>query len=218
MKFDGHVKLTSQAVLKMKQKCPVTTGSCSAPMFQDDMRAWFGDGQTSKPSDNYTSAILNYITNAVTPDKISTVKLPDAVAFVDIDERWTHDDPKGQRFHFMKAKGELNIAAYNNAREFIHVHTSNWVDSARKIMIFESQMYKEKVVRPLQSYGLGLTNHYVKELALALHSLQDSFSPGHTNRYMGMKKSINQTVIIKNHMNKGLVMPIRDIHICGSKP
>ncbi|VAW60977.1 hypothetical protein MNBD_GAMMA10-489 [hydrothermal vent metagenome] len=109
MKFDGHVKLTNQAIERMKMTCPgFYAASCSALMFEDDFRIWPGSEENSTPTDNYTSAIFNYITNAITPDKISAVKLPDAVAFVDLDERWTHDDPKGQRYHFMKAIGENN--------------------------------------------------------------------------------------------------------------
>ncbi|VAW64582.1 hypothetical protein MNBD_GAMMA09-948 [hydrothermal vent metagenome] len=212
MKFDGHVKLTAKAITRMKIKCPVTTGSCNAPMFKDDFRLWFGDSKQSTPTDNYTSAVFNYISNAITPDNISAVKLPDAVAFVDLNERWTHDDPKGQRYHFMRARGESNQAAYYNAINFIERHTFNWVSNARKILKFESAMYRNKDVKPLQRPGIRLNNYYVKELALALHSLQDSFSPAHTQRYTGQRRPTDQVVagIIKSNSN--VVMPIRNLY------
>ena len=217
MKYDGHVKLTLQAISRMKKQCPVNTGSCSAPMFEDDFRMWFGDKNKSTPVDNYTSAIFNYILNGVTPDKISTVKLPDAVAFVDLDERWTHDDPAGQRYHFMKAKGENNIKAYNNATDFIYKHTLNWVETSRKILKYESAVYKDKIVRPLQNSGLGLNNYYVKELALALHSLQDSFSPAHTQRYQGGKRLVTQTVHDLKKSDANIILPIRNLYEYSSQ-
>lgn len=217
MKFDGHVKLTSKAISIMKTKCPVTTGSCSAPMFDEDFRIWLHSNNKSTPTDNYTAAILNYISAAVTPDKISTIKLPDAVAFVDLDERWTHDDPKGQRYHFMKASGETNQTSFFNAVSFIQLHTLNWVDNARKILKHETAMYKDKVVRPLQQSGVGLNNFYVKELALALHSLQDSFSPAHTERYSGSKKVNGHKPSSKKHTHSGLTMPIRKLHVYANQ-
>jgi len=94
----------------------------------------------------------------------------------------------------MEAKGKHNIKACNNAVYFIYKYTLNWVDTSRKILKYESAVYKDKIVRPLQNSGLGLNNYYVKELALALHSLQDSFSPAHTQRYHGGKCLVTKTV------------------------
>ena len=181
MKFDGHVKLTSKALTKVKQSCPTDTSTCNAPMFKQEARIWLGDSKKSNTVDNYSSAVINYIGHALAPDVVFQIKLPDATAFVDLDHRWTHDDPKGQRFHFMRAENETEKEAYLNAIKFIKTHTENWVNAAKDII---KQKSKPK---PLQSATWRETRDYVKELALALHCLQDSFSPGHTQRYFDVQ-------------------------------
>jgi hypothetical protein len=46
--------------------------------------------------------------------------LSNQLAFVDLNERWTHDDPNGQRYHFVRAKNESNVAAFYNTGGFIY--------------------------------------------------------------------------------------------------
>lgn len=177
MKYDGHVKLTAKALEKFKQNCPIATNVCNAPMFKDTIRVWLDDKDTSNSADNYSSGVLNYAIHSITPDILAQVTLPDAVSFVDITERWTHEAPKGQRYHFMRASGESQFQAYLNGINFIKKHTENWV-AAAKLSIQENKIQQ----KPLQNATWRNTRAYVKELALALHCLQDSYSPGHVNR------------------------------------
>lgn len=198
MKFDGHVKLTLAAVQKVKQNCPAAQATCRAPMFRSErFRIWFGDARQSTPVDNYSAAIVNYTGHALAPDVLFQVKLPDAVAFVDLDERWTHTDPKGQRYHFMRAAGETELEAYYNGCTFIRTHTENWVNHAKRNL--------KKKVAPLVNSNIDDTRDYVAQLALALHALQDSFSPGHTRR--GYDDGPHRP----GHPNHAA--PIREIHV-----
>lgn len=184
MKYDGHVKITRKAIEKLRNDCPISTGICSAPMFKTAKRFWLSDGNTSNATDNYSSAILNYITHSITPDVIKQATLPDVVAFVDLKERWTHEHPDGQRYHFMRAQGESNKQAFDNSVKFIKTHTENWVKMA--IASLEKDVKQSK---PLQNATWRNTRSYVWELALALHALQDSFSPGHVSRKGAVKST-----------------------------
>ena len=196
MKFDGHIKLTAAAVKKIKNQCPTLTITCNAPMFKSEsFRIWLGDKNKSTAIDNYSSAFVNYIGHSLAPDFIYQVKLPDAVAFVDINESWTHESPAGQRFHFMRAENERNDIAHLNGCNFIREQTENWVNEAKRAMHSNKQ--------PLANARLSETRQYVKSLALALHSLQDSFSPGHTDRFFGDKPRMSTPVLA----------PVRNLHV-----
>lgn len=178
MKYDGHVKLTRRAIEKVKNNCPMVGGVCGAPMFKKVPRVWIENSKTSNATDNYSAGFVNSFGPFLNISG-ERINLPDAVAYVDIGERWTHDDPKGQRFHFMVAKGESESAAYQNAIKFIKTHTENWVNAAKDIILEKNKP------KPLQNASGRENKDYVKELALALHSLQDSFSIAHTHRYYG---------------------------------
>jgi len=182
MKYDGHVKLTRKALEKLKNNCPLSTSVCNAPMFAKAEQIWLTNKDKSNPTDNYSSAIVNYIIHNLTPDSLKQVTLPDAVSFVDLKERWTHEHPDGQRYHFMRAPGESNKKAYENGVKFIKTHTQEWVKMA--ISSLEKDVKNEK---PLLNATWKNTRDYVWQLALVLHALQDSFSPGHVKRTGGNK-------------------------------
>ncbi len=82
----------------------------------------------------------------------------------------------------MRAPGESSKQAFDNGVRFIKTHTENWVEMA--IVSMESDV---KNNRPLQNATWKNTRTYVWELALALHALQDSFSPGHVSRKKTVK-------------------------------
>jgi hypothetical protein len=200
MKFDGHVKLTTKALKQMKHNCPVMTGVCNAPMFKSSNgRVWLGNKKTSNSLDNYSSAIVNYLGASITPDILVQVTLPDAVAFVDLSERWTHEDPKGQRYHFMKSSNQTETQAYLLGVRFIKTHTENWVNTAK--ILIGTKIEKQK---PLQNASWRNTRKYVEELALALHCLQDAFSPGHVERITPTKTPVGGLT--------GVSTPIRKIY------
>jgi len=182
MKYDGHVKLTKKAIEKLKNSCPISTGICNAPMFDNARRVWLGDDDKSNATDNYSAAIFNYISHSITPDIIKQATLPDVVAFVDLKERWTHEHPDGQRYHFMRAPKESNLQAYENGVKFIKAHTEKWVE-----MSIKAVEHDVKENKPLQNATWKNTRAYIWELALALHALQDSFSPGHVKRIGAIK-------------------------------
>lgn len=178
MKFDGHIKLTAAALEKLKSNCPTLADGCNAPMFGEDARIWLGDDEASTVADNYSALVVNFSGHLLAPDIVYQVKLPDAVAFVDVYDLWTHFPrwfPSGQRFHFMRAPCESHVTAYDNACEFIRKHAEAWVLEAERAMADRPKL--------LDVEWWFETRSYVRSLASALHALQDSFSPGHTDRY-----------------------------------
>lgn len=212
MKFDGHVKLTNKAIALVKQNCLFSSAACNMPIFDEKSRVWINDKKTSNTTDNYTAAIVNYL---IQFDVFSTTKLADAVALIDLNERWTHDDPKGQKYHFMKATGENNQVAYHNAANFIFTHTFNWVDNARKAIKEESLKAQQNssAQYSLSNASPTLNHYFISELALALHSLQDSFSPAHTSRHTGLQRGSYEgkyKPLNKGHSN--IPQPIRRMH------
>lgn len=185
MKFDGHVKLTMEALRIVGLNCP-DPRSCRSPILARSIaRIWLGHSEKSTSFDNYSAAVVNYLGHMLTPDAVFQVTLPDAVAFVDLDEMWTHDDPKGQKYHFMKADGQTDAQGYENACRFIFHHANQWVISAQKEMKRLAQLRLNARGVSRTSPKAELIASQVRELALALHSLQDSFSPGHTRRSYG---------------------------------
>ena len=190
MKYDGHVKLTRAAIDQLQANCP-DASACNTPLFDTTFRIWMGDSEASNALDNYSAAFVNYVGYSLMPEFILRVRLPDAVAFVDLDEMWTHDDPLGQRYHFMRSVNETEIEAHRNGCRFIKRHTANWVNAAKEDI--------RRTTSPATRGAEMRSEHYMAELALALHSLQDSFSPGHTERdascYTSMMSPI-QTIFV----------------------
>ena len=107
MKNDGHIKLTVEAIKQMQRNCNVEKKLCTLPIFNADNTQWHDSSKSNQM--DFISAYIGYLLNlkaynfnALDPRR----DLARRVAAVDFDESWTHNDPLGQRYHFMKASSE----------------------------------------------------------------------------------------------------------------
>jgi hypothetical protein len=173
MKNDGHIKITRAAIQLMQSDCAFEKRLCHLPMFTSVTEGW-KNAKTSNNTDVVT-AFVSYLLNryAYNPNSFDPRRnLARRVAAIDFDFLPSHADPEGQRFHFMRANGESEITSYTNACEFIKYHTGKWIQQAFIDI--------EQMKRKSPSYLIMRTG--VEYLSLALHCLQDSFSPAHVIR------------------------------------
>ncbi len=184
MRCDGHMKLTREAIRRVQRDCPYVRELCEAPMFRQEIEGWTNARQ-SNSSDHY-SAVARYF---LPPD--DTGNLPFEVMAVDISHAWTHNASSGQRYHFMRAGNESPLGAYRNACDFILGQMNRWLT-----LFGQTYRWPEILSRGLRTTGF---------LGCAIHSLQDSFSPGHTTRGF----HTTPTFV----WNPNLPQPIREIHI-----
>lgn len=197
MKADGHIKISVEAITQMQKNCQVERKLCSLPIFLNGNYQW-SNPEVSNRAD-FISAFIAYMVNlraynfnAFDPRK----NLARRIAAVDFDESWTHEAPTGQRYHFMKSSNETEYDSYINGCVFIKEKMDRWViECKQKVNILKQlQNDNENVTFQTRRYG-------VKHLALALHALQDSFSPAHTVR---SEKAIYQIKCRKEAMISGV--------------
>jgi hypothetical protein len=191
MKFDSHIKITTAAIRLLKGRCP-RPNVCNSPLFRETPRAWV-DTRRSIPRDNYASAALPVARGIYTTlvrqlpfgqaqaeavdgivDWLFSNDLANWVSAVDVNQPWSHRHPAGQRYHFQRAPGESHYEGYKNGLGFIHFHTSQWVNHVKRVVTRHRDPFAHASHWEIQRYKF--------ELSLALHSLQDSFSTGHTVR------------------------------------
>jgi len=166
MRFDGHVKITLQALDILTN----LSGRKDVP--------WAGP--TSKVGDKSTPAghwlgVFDYLRSPF-------AQLPQLVAGLsDITNARSHFAGDLQRLHFMRATGETDWDAYTNAVTFIKTETEEWM-RARMEGFWEvaARTAKKSILMPVPA--LVKSVHVDASLAKALHCLQDSFSPGHVLR------------------------------------
>lgn len=174
MKNDGHIKLTLEAIKKMQSNCNIERKLCQLPMFSSNVNYGWSNPKTSNRLD-FVSAYIAYVLNLTAYNYNNfdpRGNLATRVAAVDFDYSWTHSDPEGQKYHFMRAHGESEIGAYIKSSDFIKSNLRFWVIKAK---------------RDINNLNMGNADYMtkrtgVKYLSLALHCLQDSFSPAHTIR------------------------------------
>jgi hypothetical protein len=166
MRFDGHVKITLQALdilTTLSQRTDVPWAAPTATV-----------GEESTPW-GHRLGVLGYL-------KSPFAGLPELVAGVsDITNAQSHFMQDMQRLHFMRATDETELAAYWNAVNFIVGEMDAWIRA-------RTEGFLEMVARSAKRSALFNVPALEKgmrvdaPLARALHCLQDSFSPGHVLR------------------------------------
>jgi hypothetical protein len=166
MRFDGHVKITLQALDIL------TRLSQRKDMIWPAPSSKIGDKSTAL---GHWSGVLGYLgsPNAGLPELVEGVS--------DITTAQSHFTADLQRLHFMRASDETELTAYHNCVNFIVDEMEAWI-RARMESVWRGAA--REATRDLLSQipalekGIRVDAH----LAKALHCLQDSFSPGHVLR------------------------------------
>jgi hypothetical protein len=187
MKLDGHAKLTNSAIRAFKSRCSKSTDvffrekMCHLPQFSTWDINW--DGASSNENDN--RFLIKYIIAqelAVFGElshQIGRGYLAREVVAVDLELPlvFGHITDWGQKYHFMRrAEGATVKDAHREAIELIRKEAMNWI----RLMIRVLHTYRQRGRN--RGSTTSLRKQAASHLAIALHSLQDSFSPGHTKR------------------------------------
>lgn len=175
MKCDGHAKITIKALKIFQKSCEIKL--CSTRIFSTAQRVWTNRDK-STAFDNIGLSFFDWLLRPQSATSTELGRLTNRVVAIDLDSQYRafHHVPEGQRYHFMRAKGETTAQAYENACMFIKQHADAWVGMTKNLV---QGAEKRKKFELLPRTKL---NKSIEELALALHCLQDSFSPGHTVR------------------------------------
>jgi len=202
MKCDGHEKLTNAAIKLLLKRCntdPLIKNMYCKSNFFKLVEEDYDDAEKSIESDNLSSVLRNgAYSNAkfestgtialwlwlLSPQNYRTTTitaphngfLSHRVVAVDLDLIYIKAHfPKyfsgQQKIHFMKEINQNNVDAYIACSNHIRKNIDEWVSRAS---IYFNQ---RSVNRDWSNLKMA-----VEPLALALHALQDSFSPGHTQR------------------------------------
>ncbi len=187
MKLDGHAKLTNSAIRAFKSRCTKSTDvflrekMCQLSQFSTWNINW--DSVDSNKNDN--RFLIKYIIAqelAVFGEfshKIGNGYLTREVVAVDLEPPtvFGHLADWGQKYHFMRRGAGASVKdAHRECIELIRKETMNWI----RLMMQVLYSYRRRG----RSGGstVFLRKRAASHLAIALHSLQDSFSPGHTKR------------------------------------
>ncbi len=180
MKCDGHAKLTDAALKILANRCqvnlPANQHACKLPDFQPESPRTWTNKNTSNSDDNFSStskAITNQLTPTIPALDNFRGYLTERVVAVDLDIKYifNHFRDSGQRFHFMRSENETVAQSYKNGSDFIRFNAEKWIEYTLKVK---------------KNRGYVIHTRYredaIEHLALALHCLQDTFSPGHVKR------------------------------------
>ncbi|MCB0404808.1 MAG: hypothetical protein KDD51_08470 [Bdellovibrionales bacterium] len=203
MRCDGHIKLTSEAIRRLQTSCQHSAEICNPPMLHPIPRRWHKP-LVSNSVDNGLTAWQWFIgSGSHKPDVFDRGNLANQVMAVDLNAatRWTHDHPLGQRYHFMRAPGETSHLAYLNATRFIEENARAWVHAFKRVLLLKAPEHS-----PMRLEA-------VDKLALAVHCLQDSFSPSHVRRAFVMS-ALNFPLHLDIELsNPNRVPPIRELFV-----
>lgn len=207
MRCDGHIKLTSEAIRRLQLNCKHMAEICDPPMLRPVPRNW-RKPRVSNGFDNNLTAWQWFVgSGSHKPDVFDRGNLANQVMAVDLNAatRWTHDHPLGQRYHFMRAPSETSYQAYQNACRFIEENARAWVYAFKKVLLMKSPQH-----HPMRLDA-------VNKLALAVHCLQDSFSPSHVRRAF-VTSALNFPVSLDVQLsNPNQVPPIRELFIYANQ-
>ena len=182
MKCDGHAKITHAAIVQLVSQCKsnrsIIQSMCSLPDFNSgDRDAGFSNKNDSVTGDNWKTAVgifLSQFNPADMPELNNFAGyLTTRTVAIDVDLGYlkNHITNWGQRLHFLRSPDESVTSAYNNGCQFIRLNAAKWVEITLRI-----KLNKYTVINN------SLRKKSIEHLALALHCLQDTFSPSHTNR------------------------------------
>lgn len=186
MRFDGHVKITQQALFILRDLGKRKDVPWAGPVKPIP--------ETSTPAE-HRAGVLAYLASP-------KAGLPELVAGVsDISNAHSHFAQELQRMHFMRASEETELAAYRNAVALIVGETEEWIRIGMETFwqrgtrvagnaavtsgakaLFAPAGILGLVAGTVVSNVVSKGNHSDAPLAKALHCLQDSFSPGHVLR------------------------------------
>ncbi|MCI0507639.1 MAG: hypothetical protein L0Z73_16225 [Gammaproteobacteria bacterium] len=188
MKLDGHAKLTNAAILSFSVNCAKATEilqkdtMCRLPQFSTlniDWKDWMNSNEKDNSNLAYYLAVQEasiigesmhplqrgYLTRETVAVDIEPLKLP------------LHVLASGQKYHFMRDKSDKTVKnAYNKASAFVHANAQRWVEKMHYVL------YQHRPQGRSGHSTIAQRRDAASCLALALHSLQDSFSPAHTRR------------------------------------
>jgi hypothetical protein len=166
MRFDGHVKITLQALEILTNLSQRKDVPWAAPTSKI--------GEESTPW-GHRLGVLGYL-------KSPFAGLPELVAGVsDITNIQSHFKQDMQRLHFMRATDETELAAYWNAVNFIVAEMETWIRARTEgFLEMAARSAKRSALFNVPALEKGMRMDAA--LARSLHCLQDSFSPGHVLR------------------------------------
>jgi len=189
MKLDGHTRITNSAIRSFKRKCTKATQIfiCRDVQFNTMNIKWHNSSNSNSKDNSKLLYLLAAQELSLLSDTASTSLingyLTRKVSAVDI-EPWKlryHVTNDGQKYHFMRISEEqTNKAAYTDAVNLIKLQSQKWLNKMRQVYYSNYKFGRGSTNRKHQ------LNHIrqkaASELAIALHALQDSFSPAHTRR------------------------------------
>jgi len=187
MKLDGHAKLTNSAIRAFKSRCSESTNVffrekiCHLPQFNTWNINWQGENSNENDNINLFKYVIGQEISVLGESfhQISRGYLTREVVAVDLEPPlvFGHKFDWGQKYHFMRRESGATVkGAHSEATALIKKETMNWI----RTMVHVLYSYR----RHGRSGGstVFLRKQAASHLAIALHSLQDSFSPGHTKR------------------------------------
>jgi len=181
MKCDGHAKITDAAIRRLFQKCVVDTTMqqyvCNMAEFKinNEADSWSNSIQ-SNSIDNISKSLKIMASQLwFNVPAINNYRgyLSEKAVAVDLDIKYVpgHWLDYGQKYHFLRIKNDTVHNAYANGCEFILSNILSWLNNTVRI--------KHNKHTALNS---SLKQKAIEHLALALHCLQDTFSPAHVKR------------------------------------
>ena len=188
MKLDGHAKLTNSAIESYSSKCEKSTSLvidkklCKSAQFSILNKSWV-DSKTSNETDNnmMTQYIVLQELSIFGERSLSLKKgyLVREVVAVDLEPMKLrhHFLDSGQKYHFMRRSVDATIhQAHAECVLFIKESISKWISQMTRLTSIVKGSGRRK------PSTMAARRDAASNMALALHALQDSFSPGHTKR------------------------------------
>ena len=188
MKLDGHAKLTNGAIQSFRNRCTQASDKflresvCRSPQFNtlnvkwqdakrsnskdnDKMLYFIAAQELSLISESMHSLKSGYLTRETVAVDLEPLKLPFHILDV------------GQKYHFMRIGDKQTVqSAHQEASQLIRDKAEAWLKHMHRAMFGKQHHGRNRNVTTV------FRRRAVSELAVALHSLQDSFSPAHTLR------------------------------------
>ena len=170
--WTGHGTLTSAAVTMAVSQFIALGKSFLQTRFIEIYKVWQGPPGKSSAQDCLQELMANL------PDIVQNEDIHPANAPWGIGE---HFNPKtGQVRHFMRSSESVSsLEAYNASKAYIVQHLTDAWNKYREAVRYQDKWYD---VLTSSSMIFGEGNY---ELGRALHTIEDSYAPGHVTRTLG---------------------------------
>ena len=189
MKPDGHAKITNAAVSEFRLRCSKASIGlfknlvCKLPQYSTWELPWNEPGRSNLIDSTFVSYLIisqefGDLAWGIGENThlLSNGYITRETVAVDIEYISSHFKDSEQRFHFMRPTNQTVKKAYEESVDFIKTRAEIWLYNINRSLFDYSRGGWRKV------FTLPKRRNAVSNLAMALHSLQDSFSPGHTKR------------------------------------